>query len=222
MDKVEEVRVRVKAGRLGASLEKLVGQGGLELAGVLTESPSADFIVKLAGEGAKKVATALGFEVVEDESAEFGALPEEDVAAILAGDPPKDPDPSELGDIPEAHVVIITPDSFERDFTGTDLPVGSIACSILTPFSPVEGVEYVAGKEGKCKFDSALLAAKVVAMGPRLAAKVARDVSKASEALSMEKVLSGGRCLALLLRGNRGYGTSLRNRLGPKEMQGGR
>ena len=222
VEQVEEVRIKIKTNRLGATLAKLVGNGGLALIGLLPSE--ASFIVKLEGEGAKKVTAALGFDVLEGleaESRRFGDLPEDDESAILVGDPPGDPDLSALEDIPETHVVLVTPDSFERDFTGTDLPLGSIACSILTPFSPVDGVEYELGNEGKCKYDSTLLAAKVVKMGPRLAAKVARDVATGDDVKVMEKILGSGRCLVLLLRGRRGYGASLKRRLGPKEIQGG-
>lgn len=129
---------------------------------------------------------------------------------------------SEIDDIPEVQCVVVTSDSFQRDFTGADVPLGSIVNSILTPFSVVEGVSYKKGKVGKCKYESELLAAKVVSLEGGLARKVAKDLGLAEDSKVMEKVLSRGPCLVLCLRGKRGFGKDMRLRIGPESLQGGR
>ena len=220
---------------LGKVLDAIVSTAGFKVTALEGVAPAS---ISCEGEGGAAAMrnNFLGLEgvegvVIDDEEATGEAsdsIPTKEDASLAIGNTPGPILDQYKGEIDEVQVVIVTPDSFERDFTGVDVPIGTLANVLLSPFPTIDGAEVstntnLGTRIPRCKFKSELLAAKMInKLSKELAHSIARDLTLVGkDAAVMERVLQRGRCLAFVMKGKPGFRRALKERVGPEKMEGG-
>ena len=231
--KTTNVMIRVRNYRLsdiGEVMDTIVSKSGFVVTNVQMIENDDEVQIFASGEGGVSVLRKLNLDVslvTADESAlssSIGILPDETEAAIAVGcGPPPAVNPLFKSDLNDVVVVVITPDSFSRDFTDVDVPLGSIASMLLQPFSASD-THSKFGSYGsqpdvklkssniKCVHDSKLLGTKFFSEFPSsLSTSVARNCVKNENERKELSVLfaTGGPCLVLVLTGKNGYAVSI-------------
>ena len=232
--KVEDVYFSVLDHRnIGKVLETVINLGGMRVCGCrrITRESHA-MVFKARGEGAPFNLTRLGLEdcidVVDACPMDEEGVPKEEVAIALGNGPPKDVNKLFAEDVDDVIVLVVTPDSFRRDFSGADICFGTVVKQLLTPFVEING-QFVNGNANgtnkqRCAFGSSLLGMKIfpVVTDDKFANAIASTAQLPAEAAKLsERIIGDGPVAVICLRGQRGFGAAMRRRVGPMDNLAG-